>query len=513
MTRSFDQYVASHPDRIAIIAPDGRTFTYADVARESAVASRLLESVGYSEGDVVCALLPNGPDIMLVQRGILQMPVYFSTINWHLTPAEIAHILSDSAVRLFFTNRELEQNARAALDLAGLPHDRLVIVDGPASDASSLAARSAGLPEGRPHNTKAGARRLYTSGTTGKPKAVLRPLPGISPQQAAAAAITRAALYRVDHEDGTYLSVAPLYHAAPLSYADQSLDLGHTVVIAPKWHPQLALDLLRAHHVTWTYMVPLMFQELLALPAADRGGITTIRSIVHTAAPCPPHIKRGMIDWLGPALMEVYGGTEGSATSITSEEWLEHPGSVGRARPGVTLEIRDDAGELLPAREIGHIYFANPGLPFVYANDLEKTQKSRIGDSITLGDIGYLDEEGYLYLCDRVADTVISGGVNIYPAEIEHALKEVPWVSDACIIGVPDSRWGEALLAVVVRRETRPAGTDDDHAAFLIEELREKIAGFKIPRSFDFVSTLPYSEAGKLLRKQVRDARTPSAVV
>jgi long-chain acyl-CoA synthetase len=503
MIRSFEHYASAFPERTAIIHSDGTTLTFGEVAVASALVSRLLEQVGTEAGDVVCALLPNGPDMLVMQRGVLQMPVYLSTINWHLAPPEIAHILQDSKVRLFFTDSSQLEKAEHAFQLVGVPLEKLVIIDADPEDPRSLAARVRDLPPGRPDGISAGTRRLYTSGTTGKPKAVLRPLPGVAPHVYAQANIERAALYGVDHEEGTYLSVAPMYHAAPLAYADQALDLGHTVVILPKWDAKLALEAIRRHRVTWSYMVPLMFQELLARPAAEHEGVDSLRALVHTAAPCPPHVKRAMIEWVGPILTEIYGGTEGSATVIRSEDWLTHPGSVGRARPGATIEIRDDEGRVLGPRDIGHIYFENRGLGFVYANDAEKTASSRIGNSVTLGDIGYIDEEGFLYLCDRLADIVISGGVNIYPAEIEHALKECTWVADACVVGVPDERWGEALLAVVVT--TGGPVDEEERSEALTEHLRVRIAGFKVPRLFQYADALPYSEAGKLLRRTVRE--------
>ncbi|KRA25266.1 hypothetical protein ASD65_13175 [Microbacterium sp. Root61] len=512
MTRSFPNYVDAFPERAAIISDGGRVHTYRDVAIRANKIGHLLEKVGYIEGDVVCALLPNGPDMLIVQRGILQLPVYFSTINWHLTPPEAAYILQDSHVRLFFTTSALEETSRAAMELAGISADVIVIVDGAEDDPRSLDALIADLPAERLHSAKAGTRRLYTSGTTGRPKAVRRPLAGISPETAAAAHVTRAALYGVDHEEGVYLSVAPMYHAAPLSYADQALELGHTVVIMPKWGAQTAIAAIEQYGVTWTYMVPLMFQEMLALPSESRSGVGTLRAIVHTAAPCPPLVKRAMIEWVGPILTELYGGTEGSATVIRSDEWLDHPGSVGRARPGVRMEIRDDDSHVLPPREIGHIYFENEAAAFVYDNDDAKTASTRVGSAVTLGDIGYIDEDGYLFLCDRKADVVISGGVNIYPAETEHALKEIEWVLDACVIGVPDERWGESLHAVVVTSADAPAD-EEQRTEELTAALRTRIAGFKVPRSFEYADEIPYSEAGKMLRKVVRDARAGVTVL
>lgn len=511
MTRNFMQYVQSVPDRTAIIAPDGTRISFRELAERANQVSHLLAATEYEKGDVVCSLLPNGPDALIVQRGVLRLPVYLSAINWHLTANEVAYILKDSRVRLFFATLAFEQTAREAMRIAGIAPEALVLVDAPPSDPHSLAARTAGLPMTLPPTTTSGSRRLYTSGTTGTPKAVRRPLSAITPAAASAAHVLRAGLYGVDHEDGIYLSTAPMYHAAPMAYADQALELGHTVVILPRWNAAEAAAMIEKHRVTWSYMVPLMFQELLALPEEERPDLSSLRGLVHTAAPCPPHVKRAMIAWLGPILTEIYGGTEGSATVIRSEDWLTHPGSVGQARPGVRIEIRDDEGALLAPSEIGNIYFENARESFVYDNDEQKTSSTRIDGAVTLGDIGYLDEDGFLYLCDRKADTVISGGVNIYPAEIEHALREISWVDDACVIGIADERWGESLHAVVVLGTGAPE--ESERATLLDAALREKIASYKVPRSFEYVDSLPYSEAGKMLRRQVRDERLRSSLV
>lgn len=510
MSRDFDHYVTAAPTRPAIITADGTVIDYAEAGQRADLVSRLLEACSVREGDVVCTLLPNGADLITIQRGVLRMPVYLSIVNWHLTAREVAYILEDSGAALIFTTVELEPTLREAVAAAGLDPSIVVLVDAPLDDPRSMIARTSTLPAGRPESTGAGQRRMYTSGTTGKPKAVQRSLSGRSAADASRFWVKRAETYGLDEEAGVYLSVAPLYHAGPSSYVEQALDLGQTIVLLPRWDAAAAVAAIRRFEVTWVYLVPLMMQDLLRLPAAERV-VPSLRRVFHTAAPCPPTVKRAMIEWLGPVLTELYGGTEGSCSIITSPEWLAHPGSVGRALGNVRIEIRDDDGRVLPAGEIGRIYFENGTLAFVYSNDAEKTAATRIGNAVTLGDIGYLDEDGYLYLCDREADVVISGGVNIYPAEVEHAIVEVDGVLDACIIGVPDERWGESLHAVVVLDETRSGLESDSTADALMAELRTRIAGFKVPRSFEFVDHLPYSESGKLLRRQIRSERLVGA--
>jgi len=502
--RNFFSYARQDPERPAVITADGVTITYGQTLADANRVSNLILSRGVRPGETVAALLPNSYEMLAVQRGVLQLPLYFTPVNWHLTAREVSYILRDSGARLVFVTDTYEDLVRSAVRDAGLDQSMVVVIghaSGP--DGGRLTGAIDGVAATTPEGQAAGQRMLYTSGTTGRPKAVRRALTGASPEQASVAAVERAALYQADHEDGRYLSVAPLYHAAPLSYADQALDVGHTVVIMGKWSAADALDLITRYRITWIYLVPLMFQELLSLPPEVREAADTshLRSVIHTAAPCPVAVKRAMIEWLGPILVEIYGGTEGSVTAITSEEWLRKPGSVGRARKNVSIKILDEQGSPLPPGEVGTIYFENTALPFVYLNDPEKTAATRVGGHVTLGDIGYLDEDGYLYLCDRSADLIISGGVNIYPAEVEHALLELPGVRDACVVGRPDPHWGESVHAVVV--VDTPEGREELEQR-LTAGLRERIAGFKVPRSFEFVGALPRSETGKLLRREVR---------
>lgn len=504
MVRSFFEYAGKDPDRVAVVHADGRQITYGEMRDDANRIGNFLWDRGLTPGDTVACLLPNSYQLMAVVRGATQLPLYLTPVNWHLTAPEIAYILRDSGAKVLFTSDPFVELAEAAGAEAGLPDGAVVVLvlegaaprlTGPVAYASAETPRDRG----------AGNRMLYTSGTTGRPKGVRRPLRGISPEDAAGPALARARRYGADHEDGVYLGMAPMYHASPLAYADQALDVGHRVVLLERWNLERVLEAIAEHGVTWLYLVPLMMQELVALPEEERAALRmrSIRSIVHTAAPCRPHIKQAMIDWLGPVLVELYGGTEGSATVITSEEWLTRVGSVGRALPHVNLRILDDDRNEVPVGEVGTVYFKNEELSFVYLGDPEKTAASRLDGHVTLGDLGRLDEDGYLYLSDRSADLIISGGVNIYPAEIEHALLELPGVTDACVVGRPDEKWGESVHAVVV---TDRAGTSEEVAASLDAELRARIAGYKIPRSWAFAESLPRSAAGKLLRREVRQS-------
>jgi long-chain acyl-CoA synthetase len=509
--RNFFEYAGNDPTRVAVVHTDGRQVTYGEMRDDANRISNFLWGRGLAPEDTVACLLPNSYQLMAVVRGATQLPLYLTPVNWHLTASEIAYILRDCGAKVLFTADPFVELAEKAAAEAGLPNGTVVVLAvAPEGGAPRLTGPVAAASATPPRDRAAGNRMLYTSGTTGRPKGVRRPLRGVGPAEAAGAALARARRYGADHEDGVFLGMAPMYHASPLAYADQALDVGHRVVLLERWNRERVLEAIAEHGVTWLYLVPLMMQELIALPEDERAALRvgSIRSIVHTAAPCPPHVKQAMIDWFGPVLVEIYGGTEGAATVITSEEWLTHVGSVGRPLPHVSLRILDEDRNEVPVGQVGTVYFKNEELAFVYLGDPEKTAASRLDGHVTLGDLGRLDEDGYLYLSDRAVDLIISGGVNIYPAEIEHALLELPGVADACVVGRPDEKWGESVHAVVV---VDRSGSRGEVAASLEAELRARIAGYKIPRSWAFVEALPRSAAGKLLRREVREsAATPT---
>jgi long-chain acyl-CoA synthetase len=503
--RNLYEYAQQDPARVAVVHTDGQSISYGELLADMNRVSNFLLSRGIQPEQTIATLLPNGYQLLAVVRGVMKLPLYLTPVNWHLTAAEIAYILTDSNTRVLFTAEPFVDLAREAVAVAGLPEQTAVPLEVQhPGHGSRLHGAISDVPAGPPPGQRAGARQLYTSGTTGRPKAVRRPLRNISPADAAGATLARAKRYNADHEDGVYLSFAPMYHASPLAYADQALDVGHTVVMLERWNRETVTAAIAQYGVTWIYLVPLMMQELLALGDDERAALQlgSLRSIVHTAAPCPPHVKQAMIDWLGPILVEIYGGTEGAATVISSQEWLTHVGSVGRPLAGISVRILDDDHNQVPVGEVGTVYFKNNDMAFVYLGDPEKTASSRHDGHVTLGDLGRFDTDGYLYLSDRAVDLIISGGVNIYPAEIEHALLELPGVTDACVVGRPDERWGESVHAVVV---TERPGTEDGLAESLETELRGRVAGYKIPRSWTFVDALPRSAAGKLLRREVRD--------
>jgi fatty-acyl-CoA synthase len=432
--------------------------------------------------------------------------LYITTVNRYLPADEVAYIVQDCGAKVVMTSHAKRETAEALADL--IPDVRVrLMVDGtlPGWDSyeEALAASSPA-----PLETEwMGDSMLYSSGTTGRPKGILRPLPEISPAEGFA---LRQAMNRYElSAESVYLSPAPLYHAAPLSYVLTVQSFGGTVVMMERFDAEQALGLIERYGVTHSQWVPTMFVRMLKLDPElrTRHDLSTHRVAVHAAAPCPVEVKREMIGWWGPILYEYYAGTEASgSTFITSEDWLTHPGSVGRAALGV-LHICDEAGNELPVGETGLVYFERDAPTFEYHNDPGKTAAARHPKHPgwnALGDVGYLDDEGYLYLTDRQAFMIISGGVNIYPQAIEDALVTHPKVADVAVFGVPHPEMGEAVKAVI---EPAPGHEPtEDLAAELLDFARSKLAHYMAPRSIDFIAEMPRLPTGKLYKRLLKDA-------
>jgi long-chain acyl-CoA synthetase len=346
----------------------------------------------------------------------------------------------------------------------------------------------------------------YTSGTTGRPKGVRRPLSGLDPDEQAERLPNFLAMFGVaPHANGVHLAVSPLYHTAVMTFTATSLHAGHTAVLMDGWSPEETLRLIAEHRVTTSHMVPTQFHRLLSLPDEVRmqADTTSLAHVIHAAAPCPIDVKRRMLAWWGPVIYEYYAATEGGGTLVTPQEWLERPGTVGRPWPGYEVRVTDDDGADRPAGEPGTVWMSFGAGDFEYHGDAEKTRAGRRDGFFTVGDIGYLDDAGYLFLCDRKADMIISGGVNIYPAEVESALFAHPEVGDVAVFGIPDPEWGEQVKAVVEPASGATPGPE--LAAELIEFCRERLAGYKCPRSIDFIEAMPREPTGKLLKRKLRD--------
>jgi long-chain acyl-CoA synthetase len=347
---------------------------------------------------------------------------------------------------------------------------------------------------------------VYTSGTSGRPKGVRRPLTGEDPDQPPLAAGWFFGIFGLKPLDGNvHLCCSPLYHTAVLNFATISLQVGHPVILMDRFDPEELLKLVETHRVTHSHMVPTQFRRLLALPAEtrDRYDGSSWRCAIHSAAPCPPDVKRQMLQWWGPVVTEYYAASEGGGTVITGAQWLERPGSVGLPWPGSQILILDENGSDVPAGQTGLVYMKMGTSTFDYYKDEAKTLASRARGMFTVGDIGYLDADGYLFICDRKSDMIISGGVNIYPAEIESALAAHPAVADVAVFGIPHEDWGEEIKAVI-----QPAPGAEPGPALTVELLAfldGRLARFKLPRTIDYVPELPRDPNGKLYKRRLRD--------
>ncbi|MEN9419604.1 MAG: hypothetical protein RI988_3224 [Pseudomonadota bacterium] len=493
----------------------------AELRQRSARAATALAAHGAGPGRAVVILMRNDPAFLEATLAVGLAGAFAVPLNWHFTAAELAYVVEDCEAAVVVAHVDL----LGLLDLTGLQQRGVpvAVVETPPElrEAFALPASVCVAPPGMArwedwiaaHEPWSGpALRsvdsvIYTSGTTGKPKGVRRQRP--TPEQEARIAQMRSHVYGL--VPGVRLIVpAPLYHAAPNVFAMRAMQIADALVLMPRFDPEELLRLIERHRATSIVMVPTMFVRLLRLPeeVRQRYDLSSLRSVYHAAAPCPPEVKRAMIQWWGPIINEWYGTTESSVvTWCDSAQWLAHPGTVGRPIDGARVEIVAPDGTLCAAGEPGEVYVGLEFYPdFTYHRRDEDRQRIARGTLISGGDIGYLDADGFLYICDRKRDMVISGGVNIYPAEIEAALLELPWVQDCAVIGVPDAEFGEAVLALVVLRD-RPGALAPDGAAqqALHEHLAARLARYKLPRRFELRESLPRDDAGKLLKRVLRE--------
>jgi long-chain acyl-CoA synthetase len=499
------QIAAERPDMTAVVSPEGGETTYAGLAAAANRYTHGLRGLGLSTGDSVAVLLPNGVELLSLYFAALQSGLYLVPVNWHLVAPEVAYILGDSEARVFVAHERFGDAARQAADEAGIPPDRRFAV-GEVAGFRGLDDLAAGQPDTLPEERTAGAPMQYTSGTTGRPKGVRRPLTGAAPESVAERTALFFSLFGMQpFDDNVHLCGSPMYHTAVLVWASTSVQVGHPAVLMDRWGPREMLELVERHRVTQSHMVPTQFHRLLSVPEDERKqyDVSSLRYMVHGAAPCPKEVKRAMIDWWGPVVIDYYAATEGGGALITSEEWLRKPGSVGKAWPGSEIRVFDDDGRELPPNEPGTVYMRMAGSDFSYKGDADKTRKNRIDDFFTVGDVGYLDEDGYLFLCDRKSDMIISGGVNIYPAEIEAELMMHPAVDDVAVFGVPHPDWGEEIKAVVQPVEGAEAG--ESLTQDLLDFAAGRLAKFKRPRSVDYIEEMPRDPNGKLYKRKLRD--------
>jgi long-chain acyl-CoA synthetase len=485
-------HAARTPDKPAyIMAGSGERVTYAQLEARSNQGAHLFRALGLKRGDGVALLLENSARFFEIVWAAQRAGLYYTCLSTRLATPEIAFILSDSGSRVLIASMPVP---------ADLPTEGVTVF---APGARDFVAERGAMPETPIADQSPGNDMLYSSGTTGRPKGIRPPLPEGSLSQTNALTEFGRSSYGMN-ADSIFLSPAPLYHAAPLRWCMSIQKLGGTVIVMEKFDPEETLALIERFAVTHAQFVPTHFIRMLKLPEDVRASydLSSLQVAYHAAAPCPAEVKQAMIDWWGPIIHEFYGGTEANGlTAIGPEEWLTHPGSVGRAIWG-RIRICDEDGEPLPPRETGNIYFSD-GAPFEYHNDPEKTAQSRNRRGwTTLGDVGWVDDEGFLYLTDRQSFMIISGGVNIYPQEIEDALITHPRVADVAIVGAPDADMGERVVAVVQPMDWADAGPA--LAEELCAHLSGRVGKLKLPRQIDFDPELPRHPNGKLLKRIVR---------
>ncbi|MDP1632174.1 MAG: acyl-CoA synthetase [Caulobacter sp.] len=493
------------PDKAAyIMAGTGETVTYGQLDERANQGAHLFRSLGLKRGDSVAVFMDNSPRYFELLFATERAGLYITCISSKLTAGEIEYIVRDSGSKVFVASTGV---AAMAIEAAALfPELPLFMCDGAVEPFASFEEARAAFPTTMIDDPSPGMTMLYSSGTTGRPKGVRRPLPegevGAAPGPLM---MLHVGLYGAT-PDSIYLSPAPLYHAAPLGWTAGMLQLGGTVVVMEKFDPELALKYIEKYKVTTAQWVPTHFVRMLKLPeeVRTRYDVSTLQAVFHAAAPCPVPIKEQMIDWWGPIIHEYYAGTEGNGlTAINSQEWLAHKGSVGK---GMTAEVKicDEEGNPLPPRQEGGVYFAGGGA-YEYHNDPKKTAEAKNQHGwTTLGDVGWLDEEGYLYLTDRKSFMIISGGVNIYPQEIENLLVTHPKVADVAVIGAPDEEMGEKVVAIIQPADWSEAG--DALAEELSAFVRANLSGVKRPRQIDFMEQLPRHDTGKIYKRLIRDA-------
>lgn len=487
-----DAWLIAEPER-------GRHVDAPSLADRGARLASALDALGVGALDRVAYLLENCVEVFEITAACQHLGAFAVPVNYHFTAEETRYILEDSGARVLIASSELAGVAEQASAGIEALRDRVLVVGraGPASYEAAVARAQPWSGGPRP----APGVVVYTSGTTGNPKGVMRP--PSAPERAAAYLMLLRDVCKLGSAP-VHLVTGPLYHSAPGFFARGALALGGRVVVPRRFDPEAVLATIERYRVTHLHLVPTMMHRLLALPESvrERHDLSSLVAVQHAAAPCPPETKQRMIEWWGPVIDEYYGSTEaGICTYVTAAEALERPGTVGRAIPGATLAILDTDGAALGPGEIGEIAVATDATrAFDYHNASEKRRAAARGELFATGDVGYLDADGYLFLVDRRVDMVVSGGVNIYPAEIEAALVLHPAVHDAAVFGVPDEEWGERLHAVV---QLEPGASTE--AADLAGFLEQRLARFKVPRSFEVVDALPREPSGKIYKRKLRD--------
>ncbi|KAA0234019.1 MAG: Long-chain-fatty-acid--CoA ligase FadD13 [Acidimicrobiales bacterium] len=506
MELGFWRNAEADPDRVALVTADGAEHTAGRLLSRANQLVHGLRAQGMKPGDTLAVVQPNAPEMIEIYLAALQAGWYLTPINHHLVGPEIAYIVDDSDARVFIGHERFAGECAAAqeeFDLSAGACFAVGEVPGFQPFADLWEGQATSTPEGR----TAGMAMHYTSGTTGRPKGVKRGLIDIDPSDLGALLTGFQGMFGITPGgENVHICGSPLYHTAVLMWCGSALHMGHKVVLMDKWDAVRMMELIDEHRVTWSHMVPTQFHRILtAIPPAERDkyDVSSLRSMVHAAAPCPPGIKREMIDWWGDSIWEYYAATEGGGTIISAAEWLDKPGSVGKAWPGSDVKILDDEHHEVPTGTEGTVYMSLAQANFEYKGDRKKTADNRYDGYFTVGDWGLLDEDGYLFLKDRKSDMIISGGVNIYPAEIEAELIYVPGVADVAVFGIPHEDWGEEVKAVVLPAEGHEPG--DELREEIMAYAEERLAKYKRPRTIDFIEEMPRDPNGKLYKRKLRD--------
>jgi long-chain acyl-CoA synthetase len=495
-------YLAEHhPGRPAIVGcPSGESLTFAQLAARAHRAVHALRALGVGRGDVVGMALPNDLDILVWQLAAAEAGWRYATLNPRSPAAEVASIAEHAGMKALIVHAEYAGRAGA---VPGVPIR--ICVGGDIEGFTPQEEALHGHPDSLPQNRAAGMPLVYTSGTTGRPKGIWREMLDAAPDQMADAMKSFAHAFRFTPLKGAHLVSAGMFHGGCQGFYLAALHVGQPLAIMGAFDAEETLRLIQDHRITTGYMVPTQFTRLLRLPPDVKAGydVSSLESVVHSAAPCPPELKKRMLAWWGPVIWETYGGTEGAATIAKPHHWLARPGTVGRPIRGMTIRILDEDGSELPPGQVGAVYLDGGGRAFSYHRDPEQTAEVFRGTAFTLGDAGYLDEDGFLFIVDRIKDMIITGGVNVYPAEVEAALAVHPAVLDSAVVGAPDPEWGEQVRAFVQLVPGRVPS--DELADELVAYCKARLASHKCPRRVEFRAELPRTETGKLHKRLLRD--------
>lgn len=503
---SFWAMARNHPDDVALVEDDDSELTFRQLHARANQLVHGLRKLGLTRGDGIAVVLENEAAIYELFMAATQAGLYLTPINPKLAPPEVLYIVKNCEAKALFVTPQVSESVQRALCDGPVPAEAR-FATGPLVGFGDYGAFRDAQSPAEPEQRSAGTMMTYTSGTTGQPKGVRRALPEGTPEEMGERYTGMLQLFGFKPRDQhVHIVGSPLYHTAVLSFSTNHLHLGHRVVLMKKWDPERMLQKIARHRVTCSHMVPTQFSRLLSLPEETKRAydLSSLRFMVHSAAPCPVPVKWGMLAWWGDVIYEYYAASEGGGSLATPQQWKERPGTVGKAWPFSELQIRDDEGQVLGPNQIGTVYMKmGDGRSFEYFKDKGKTDGAYRDAFFSVGDAGYLDDEGFLFLCDRKADMIISGGVNIYPAEIEAVLITHPSVRDVAVFGVPHADWGEEVKAVVELEPNVPEGPDTTRV--LLAHCAEHLAKYKWPKSIDYTSKLPREDNGKLLKRKLRD--------